>query len=80
MAGVAGAAAGDAVTDSAKCDASMRGKPIPGLTGRGDATRRADLGREPSDVRGSVDAGADTSQPSLHAGAGGIYPSTAPPS
>jgi hypothetical protein len=52
--------------------------PIHGLRGRAAPLRRAELGLEPPAVKGGVDAGADTSQPSRGRGAGLLYPSTSP--
>ena len=71
---------GDTTSSGGGVSAGARGHELPGLAERDGPRRRGELGRAPPDVRGSVNAGADTSQPSLHAGAGGIYPSAAPPS
>ncbi len=52
--------------------------PIHGLRGRVAPLRRAELGLEPPAVKGGVDAGAVTSQPSRGKGAGLLYPGTSP--
>jgi len=52
--------------------------PIHGLRSRAEPLRRAELGLEQPAVKGGVDAGADTSQPSRGKGAGLLYPGTSP--
>ena len=52
--------------------------PIHGLRSRAEPLRRAELGLEQPAVKGGVDAGTDTSQPSRGKGAGLLYPGTSP--